>query len=177
MKRLFTTALATALCTLPSSALAMSVLGISIGETTTEQLQEKYKVIRGDGKSYTGGVCYTIPKRELNISGLNLGLACVDENDIVTMVALEFAKSRYDDLKGELDSKYKRYGGKEAFVGDKSAFYVEQDTGNEVWIKAPHMSFELVIRFLSKEAVKRHDATLKASKQAKEAETKSIFGD
>lgn len=151
------------------------VLGFELGESTVEQvkssLQQQTKVTDAGINKFSDGPMIKTNGDSYEIEGLREVIYIFDEASKLAGILMEMNKGRFDSVYQAISSKYKVISQQRPFVGDQSARFKTEDAIIE--IDAPHLSFEMEVRYLRNDLVQKYNAisTEEASaKKKREAE-------
>lgn len=153
-----------------SSALAgTQVLDAELGVTTVEQLKSvlsKNTMVQQQGvNKYSGGEMYLTDGASYGIDGLNTVLYIFDNQKKLAGVIMTMSKDRFGSIYDILNRKYKIVSKQRPFVGDQYALFKPSDANIE--IAAPHLSFEMEVRYLRNDLVQQFNAKSEAESTAK----------
>lgn len=153
-----------------SSAMAgTQVLDAELGVTTVEQLKSvlsKTTELQQQGvNKYSGGEMYAADGASYGIDGLNNVLYIFDNQKKLAGVILTMNKDRFNSIYDILNKKYKIVSKQRPFVGDQYALFRPSDANIE--IAAPHLSFEMEVRYLRNDLVQQFNAKSEAESTAK----------
>lgn len=151
-----------------ASALAraeVAPFGQSVGNATLKEVRESLasqaRLEKTSTNRWTGGPMLNFSGAGLGIEGLQRAQFIFNEQETLVGVVLTLPKHRFDPIASYLRSKYKLISAQTPSVGNKLATFSEGAVTIEV--DAPHMSFEMEVRYL-------HQTLLQAYKQGSEAE-------
>ncbi|ELU8568852.1 hypothetical protein SD462_004076 [Vibrio alginolyticus] len=150
-----------------------TVFGLTIGETTVEQLKSKYNVSHQGTNKYSQGDMYQIPRGQIQFEGISDVTAIFSRSDKLVAVLTELPKSKFDYLNGALGKKYQLVNQKIPFVGDKSATYKDGET--EITLSAPHMSFQLSMNYIHSDLLKAFNTQSEKEKKKKKQQESSML--
>lgn len=162
-----------ALTALLFSQIAMAnptVFGLTINETTVEELKNTYSVTYSGQNKFSLGDMYDIGTSQIQFEGLQSVRTVFNQDGLLIAVLTGLPKARYNYLKSALAGKYTLVSHKTPFVGDKSAKFKSGNT--EIEIDAPHMSFEMTMNYLHVDflrAFRTKSANERQTKQKKES--------
>jgi hypothetical protein len=126
-----------------------SPFGITIKQTTIEDLRQKYSVKNAGTNKYSDGPMYDLNPSEVGLEGVESVRVIFSRDNKVLAVITTCEKTKYNDLFKNLSSKYNLSFNKEPFVGDKVAEFTDDQT--KISLSAPHMSFELSLNYIHKD--------------------------
>jgi hypothetical protein len=144
-----------------------SPFGITIKETSIKDLKQKYSVTKAGINKYSQGKMYNINPSQVEFDGLNSLLVIFGPDEKALAVLTNINKNQYDKLYGMLSTKYKLVSKKDAFVGDKKAEFIDDQT--KIILNAPHLSFNLELYYIHKD----FDALFMQESENEEKEKKS----
>jgi len=170
------TLLAIALLLLTGSAWAggVSVLGFEISKTSLDAVKTSVSkkaelTFKGNNRASKGPM-YTAPGSAFDIEGLHRVIFVFDDSQTLQCVILTMDKSRFDTVLEHLRAKYTVVASDISPVGRK---FVHLHGGTTtIELSAPHMSFEMDVRYLDDAMVEAFDRITsqdKADQDAKEA--------
>jgi hypothetical protein len=153
------------------------VLGVEIGVTTVEQLKQslskKAKIEdRGENK-YTGGAMIKTDGKSYEIDGLTEVLYIFDDQKKLAGLVMSMNKARFDAVFQFLNGKYKVTSQERPFVGNQSAVFRPTDATIE--IDAPHMSFEMEVRYIRNDLMQKYNSQSASEAAAKKKNEGSKF--
>lgn len=144
-------------------------LGFEIGVSTTDQvkaaLAKQTKVNDAGVNKYTAGPMLKTDGSSYEIEGLNEVLYIFDDQKKLAGVFMDMNKARFDAVFQALSGKYKVSSQQRPFVGDQFARFKTQDSIIE--IDAPHMSFQMEVRYVRNDLMQKFN-----SQSAAEADSK-----
>ncbi|HCZ9272891.1 TPA: hypothetical protein O4G62_004493 [Vibrio alginolyticus] len=150
-----------------------TVFGLTIGETTIEQLKSKYSVSHQGINKYSQGDMYQIPRNQIQFEGINDVTVIFSRSNKLIAVLAELPKSKFDYLNGTLGKKYQLVNQKLPFVGNKSAAYRDGET--EITLEAPHMSFQLSMNYIHSDFLKAFNTQSEKEKKKKQQQESSML--
>lgn len=116
-------------------------LGFELGKATIEDVQNTYKTTEAGISAYTEGKMLNVDAYEVGLQDLQKVLFIFNSDGTLSVVDMTFRKTKFDELYGQLNKKYKLVKKQIPFVGNKYAEY--KNGKSTVKLDAPHMSFEL----------------------------------
>jgi hypothetical protein len=153
------------------------VLGFEIGTSTAHQvsttLAAQTTVIDHGVNKWSGGQMLKTNGSSYDIDGLQSVLYIFDEGNLLSGVVMTMDKSRFDSIYQFLAAKYKVQTQQRPFVGDQFARF--KTTDGVVEVDAPHMSFEMDVRYLRKDLVQKFNRQSQAEASAKRQREASKF--
>ena len=153
------------------------VLGFEIGATTVDQVRAKLDVGTPTKdlpiNKYSKGPMIETRGETNQIEGLSDVLYIFDPKGLLCAVVLTIDKSRVDFVLRSLAAKYKLVRSIRPFVGDQYALFTAPDTTIEV--DAPHMSFEMEVRYFRPDFLKAYKSQSHAEEAAKRRREGSQF--
>ena len=145
------------------------MLGFEIGVTTVEQVRAKLNIGTPtkdlDINTYSRGPMIETHGETDHIDGLSDVLYIFDTQERLCAVLLTLDKNRFDFVFRSLKAKYKLVHAIRPFVGDQYALFTTPDTTIEV--VAPHMSFDMEVRYLQPDFLKAYNLQSQAEEAAK----------
>jgi hypothetical protein len=145
------------------------VLDAELGVTTVEQLKSvlsKNTMVQQRGvNKYSGGEMYATDGASYGIDGLDTVLYIFDNQKKLAGVIMTMDKDRFASIYDILSKKYKIVSKQRPFVGDQYALFKPSDANIE--IAAPHLSFEMEVRYLRNDLVQQFNAKSEAEAAAK----------
>ncbi len=150
-----------------------TVFGLTIGETTVEQLQSKYNVSHQGINKYSQGDMYLISRSQIQFEGIGDVTVIFSRANKLIAVLTELPKSKFDYLNDTLAKKYQLINQKIPFVGNKSATYKDGET--EITLDAPHMSFQLSMNYIHTDLLKAFNAQSEKEKEKKRQQESSML--
>ncbi len=153
------------------------VLGSEIGVTTAEQLKQELskrtKVESSGTNKFTGGEMFKTDGSAYDIDSLSSFLYIFDDQKRLAGVIMDMGKHRFDAVFQFLSGKYKVTAQKRPFVGDQYARFRPADTFIE--LDAPHMGFNMEVRYIRNDLMQRFNAQSQAEAVAKKKSEASKF--
>ncbi|MEZ9144849.1 hypothetical protein AB4138_10485 [Vibrio sp. 10N.286.52.C3] len=150
-----------------------TVFGLTIGETTVEQLKSKYNVSHQGINKYSQGDMYQIPRNQIQFEGINDVTVIFSRSNKLIAVLTELPKNKFDYLNGTLGKKYQLVNQKIPFVGNKSATYKDGET--EITLEAPHMNFQLSMNYIHSDLLKAFNVQSKQEEKKKQQQESSML--
>ena len=102
-------------------------LGFELGKATIEDVQNTYKTTEAGISAYTEGKMLNVDAYEVGLQDLQKVLFIFNPDGTLSVVDMTFRKTKFDELYGQLNKKYK----------------LDKNGKSTVKLDAPHMSFEL----------------------------------
>lgn len=153
------------------------VLGVEIGVTTVSQLQQtlgkKARLEKRGVNKWSGGEMYGTDGTVHDIEGLNGVLYIFDPDKKLAGVVLDMGKHKFDAVYQALSAKYKVAAQQRPFVGNQFARFKPSDAVIEV--DAPHMSFEMEVRYLRNDLLKRYNTQSQAEQETQQQSEAAQF--
>lgn len=169
MKKIFFTLLLISNCVFANP----TVFGLTIGETTVEQLKDKYSVTHSGINKYSLGDMYQISRNQIQFNGISDVTAIFDSSNKLVAVLTELPKNKFEYLNEALGNKYRLVSQKIPFVGNKSATYKDGDT--EITLSAPHMSFKLTMNYIHNDLLRAFNSQSEKEQQKKKQQESSML--
>jgi hypothetical protein len=153
------------------------VLGFEVGVSTLDQvsstLEKKTKVVDNGVNKFSNGPMVKTNGTSYEIEGLNGVLYIFDDQKKLMGVVMDMNKARFDAIFQFLSGKYKVSAQERPFVGNQFARFKTPDSVIEV--SAPHMGFEMEVRYLRNDLVQKFDAQSQAEAAAKKKSEAAKF--
>jgi hypothetical protein len=153
------------------------VLDVEVGATTIDALKTsagtKIRLKQSGISTWTGGPTLVAEGADFEIEGLKSVLYIFDDQKKLSALVMTMDKSRFDAIYQFLANKYKLVSQQRPHVGNSFAKFSAPDTSVE--IDAPHMSFDMEVKYLSNNFVKSFQAKSQAEAAAKKNKEKSQF--
>jgi hypothetical protein len=181
MKKLFT--LLAAIIAIPAYAANAAPLGMEVGAATLAQVKQqmggKTKLVDAGVSEFTGGRLLESDGQGLDVEGLSAITWVFDAKEKLAGVIMHLPKqSGFGDLQNgffkktlkTLSGKYKLVEKRVPFVGDAYARLKQDDSIIE--LDAPHLSFNMELRYMTndlKKAYLQQTATDKSAKERNQA--------
>jgi hypothetical protein len=154
-----------------------AVLGFEIGVTTLDQLKQdlakKTKLQSQGTNKYTGGEMIKTDGNGYDIDGLSGVLYIFDDQKKLSGVIMDMGKHRFDAIFQFLSSKYKVVAQQRPFVGNQYARFQPSDATVE--IDAPHLGFEMEVRYIRNDLMQKFRAQSEAEAAAKKKSEAAKF--
>lgn len=161
---------------LPAHA-GLKVLGVEIGVSTLEQVRKQAAasgaVKNGGTNTWSEGPTLEVPGSSYEIQGLNSVLYIFTPDEKLTAVVMTMQNHRFDEIFDVLAGKYKMIKKERPFVGNNFAKFSAPDSIIE--LDAPHLSFEMQVRYMSSSFSKAWRDGLQSQRQQKRNNDKSSF--
>lgn len=145
------------------------VLGFEIGVSTAEQVRQALakstRVHDAGVNRYSGGPMLKTNGASYDITGLKEVVYIFDEQKKLAAVLMELNKSRFAAVFDALNGKYKVTTQQRPFVGDQFASFRTEDAVIEV--DAPHLSFDMAVRYLRRDLLQKFNAQSAAETAAR----------
>lgn len=153
------------------------VLGVEIGVTTVDQLKQdlskKTKLEDRGANKFTGGPMYKTDGASYEIEGLTEVLYIFDDQMRLSGVLMQMNKERFDAVFQFLSGKYKVAAQQRPFVGSQFARFRPADAFIEM--DAPHLGFNMEVRYIRNDLMQRFNAQSEAETAAKKKSEASKF--
>jgi hypothetical protein len=153
------------------------VLGFEVGVSTFDQvsstLAKKTKVVDSGVSKFSNGPMVKTDGTSYEIDGLNEVLYIFDEQKKLMGVVMDMNKARFDSIFQFLSGKYKVAAQERPFVGNQFARFKTPDTVIE--IDAPHLSFQMEVRYLRNDLLQKFNAQSQADAAAKKKSEAAKF--
>ena len=152
-------------------------LGVEIGASTVQQvktaLAKQARVSDAGNNQYSGGPMLKTDGASYDIDGLTEVLYIFDNQKKLAGVILTMDKSRFDAIFGALSAKYKVAEQERPFVGNQYARFHTADSIIE--IDAPHLNFDMEVRYVRKDLMQKFNAQSQAEAEAKKKQESAKF--
>lgn len=148
-----------------------SPFGIKIKETTLSDIKKQYKFTNTGVNKYSGGAMLDLETTQLNFEGLNRISLIFGQDDKVLAILTVINKTRYEELFDMLSSKYTLISKEDAFVGNRSAEFKDDNT--KIVLNAPHLSFTLNLNYIHNNFYERY---IEKSEKEQQEKTKQEKG-
>ena len=153
------------------------VLGFEIGSTTVDQLKQdlpkRTKLEALGTNKYSGGEMVKTDGAPYDIDGLASVLYIFDDQKKLAGVIMDMDKHRFDAIFQFLSGKYKVVAQQRPFVGSQYARFRPADAFVE--LDAPHLSFNMEVRYIRNDLMQRFNAQSEAEAAAKKKSEASKF--
>ena len=153
------------------------VLGFEIGSTTVDQLRQELskrtKLETSGTNKYSGGEMFSTTGASYDIQGLSRVLYIFDEQKKLAGVVMDMDKQRFDAVFQFLSSKYKAVAQQRPFVVNQYARFRPSDAVVE--LDAPHLSFNMEVRYIRNDLMQKFNAQSEADAAAKKKAEASKF--
>lgn len=163
----------TVLATSTISHAGTTALGFELGVSTANQvkaeLSKSSNLEEPLVSGLTGGAYLKTDGTGYDIDGLNNVAYIFDKNNVLGAVIINMSKIRFNDVYDAVSRKYKLEAAQRPFVGNQFAKFKSNDAVIE--IDAPHLSFEMDVRYI------RNDIKKMSIQQAAEDERKKVKKD
>ena len=153
------------------------VLGFEISVSTADQikstLSKQTKVIDNGLNKFTSGPMLKTDGTSYEIEGLRSVLYVFDDQKKLAGVIMDMNKGRFDAVFKALSAKYKVASQQRPFVGNQFARFKTQDSIIEV--DAPHMSFDMEVRYVRHDLMQKFNSQSAAEDEAKKKREAAKF--
>lgn len=139
--------------------------GIEINKSSYQEVKEKYLGRDVGINKYSNGKMYDIDCNQIGVEGIKSMRAIFHQNDTILALITTFDKNKYSSLVKSLSQKYKLISKQDAFVGNKSAKFKQDNT--IINLEAPHMSFTLNLSYIHNNFEKLYLNTIEREKEQK----------
>lgn len=160
-----------------SSHAGIKVLGSEIGVSTIDQVQKLAttpgSVRNGGMNKWNKGPTLEIQGSNYDIQGLQSVYYVFDQELKLVALVMTMQKHRFDEVFSVLAAKYKTVKKVQPFVGDNYAKFTAPDSVIE--IDAPHLGFEMEVRYMTNAYAKAWADGVQAQRQQKQNNDKSNF--
>jgi hypothetical protein len=176
--KFFLIALATSasLLAIPAQA-GTPVLGFEVGVSTVDQvtatLAKNTKVTNEGVNKWSAGPMLKTDGTSYEIEGLNSVQYIFDDQKKLMGVLMNMGKDRFDTVFQFLSGKYKVQTQQRPFVGNQFARFKTPDSVIE--IDAPHMSFQMEVRYLRNDLLQKFNTQSQAEAATKKKNETSKF--
>ncbi|MCG3727728.1 hypothetical protein ACXHQN_16760 [Vibrio cincinnatiensis] len=150
-----------------------TVFGLTIGETTVEQLKNTYHVSLKGINKYSQGEMYQIPQSQIQFEGISDVTTIFNRSNKLVAVLAELPKSKFDYLNETLAKKYQLVNQKLPFVGNKFVTYRSGDA--EITLNAPHMGFQLSMNYIHTDLLKSFNSQSEREQEKKRQQESSML--
>ncbi len=152
-------------------------LGFELGVSTVDQvranLAKRTNVQDNGTNKFSNGAMLKTDGSGYDLEGLNSVLYIFDDQRKLSGIIMDMAKHRFDPVYNALSNKYKLSTQQRAFVGNQFARFKTQDAVVE--IDAPHMSFEMEVRYIKNELFAKFKSQSSAEAEDKKKRESAKF--
>ena len=160
-----------------SSHAGIKVLGAEIGVSTIDQVRQQLSaagpVKNGANNKWNQGPTLEVPGSNYDIQGLQSVYYVFNPDGKLAGLVMNMQKHRFDEVFSVLAAKYKTVKKVQPFVGDNYAKFTAPDSVIE--IDAPHLGFEMEVRYMTNAYAKAWADGVQAQRQQKQNNDKSNF--
>ncbi len=153
------------------------VLGFELGVSTSEQVKStlaaQTKVEELGLNRFSGGPALRTDGAAYEVETLSKVVYIFDERKRLSGVLMTMNKSRYEAVHKFLAAKYKLFSETRPFVGNQMSRFKTADT--TIDMDAPHLGFEMEIRYLNDDLLKRYNAQSQLEAEAKRRQESAKF--
>ena len=153
------------------------VLGFEMGVTTSEQvkatLSTRTRVEDMGLNRFSGGPALRTDGAAYEIETLSKVIYIFDDRKRLAGVLMTMNKTRYEAVHQFLAAKYKLLSETRPFVGNQRSRFKAADT--TIDMDAPHLGFELEVRYLNDDLLKRYNAQTQLEAEAKRKQESGKF--
>lgn len=90
------------------NANAVEPFGLTLGETSLSEFQNKYEAKHGGNNTWTKGPVYdVVPHQNLGIEGLSKAAVIFDTNERLVAIILTMESSKFDEINRLASSRFK----------------------------------------------------------------------
>lgn len=161
-------ALVSMMCSIAANA-GTQALGFEIGVSTVDQvttsLVKQTKINDGGTNKYSMGPMLKTDGNSYGIEGLTEVVYIFDNQRKLAGVLMNMNKARFDTVFRALSAKYKLVSQQRPFVGDQFSRFRTKDSIVEV--AAPHLSFEMEVRYVRNDLMQKFNSKSAAEDEAK----------
>lgn len=143
-------------------------IGIATVKDVRNALSSKTRLEDNGFNKWSNGPMIKADGVGLEIEGLREAVFIFNAQEKLVGVILDLPKDRYDSIKSYLKSKYQLVSDQAPFVGNQVATFSEGPV--TITADAPHMSFEMSVRYIHSEL---QSAIKKGSQQERQQKEKS----
>jgi hypothetical protein len=165
------------LTTATTAVAGPQVLGFEVGVSTVTQVKQallsKGSVADNGMNKWSGGPMFTTDGSLYNIEGISNVLYIFDNQQKLAGVILTMGKNHFDPVFDVLAKKYPVVSQERPFVGNHYARFKAPDAIVEV--VAPHMSFDMEVRYLRNDLLNRFTSQSNAEANAKKHTEEAAF--
>lgn len=166
-----------ALCSSLIAHAGTQALGFEIGASSFEQIKsalaKQTKVVDAGTNKFSNGPMLKTGGGSYEIEGLNEVLYIFDDQRKLAGIIMGMDKERFDSVFQALSGKYKVSFKQRPFVGDQFARFKTQDAVIE--LDAPHLSFEMDVRYIRNDLMQKYNAQSAAESEAKQKREAAKF--
>lgn len=159
-----------------ASAANVAPLGLELGVATQDQVRRALSTSQLEDigiNAYSDGVMLKSDGANLGIEGLNTITFIFDDKKRLAGVLMNMGKHKFDEVHGHLAKKYRVRDKNIPFVGNS---YVRYSQGASiVELDAPHLSFEMEVRYLTNELVSRFKSRSQENEKRRKATQSEKF--
>lgn len=166
----------TMMCSIAANA-GTQALGFEIGASTVDQvkssLAKQTKVSDSGTNKFTMGPMLKTDGSSYEIEGLTEVLYIFDDQKKLAGIIMNMSKARFDAVFQALSAKYKVASQQRPFVGNQFARFKAQDSVVEM--DAPHLGFEMEVRYIRNDLMQKFNSQSAAEAEAKKKREASKF--
>ena len=141
--------------------------GLEIGNTTIEDVKQKYNTKRTGINKYSHGEMHALDVSKIEFDGLQSAELIFSQDGKLLAVLTKLTKKKFDYLFDGLSRRYKLISKKIPFVGSKSAKFLDGNT--EITLDAPHLSFQMKMNYINMELLKQYESQSDEEQQRKQS--------
>ena len=177
MKKVFRSVIVSMAFVYSAAYAGTQTLGVEIGVSTMQQvkaaLAKQTRVSDAGNNQYSGGPMFKTDGSSYDIDGLTGVLYIFDDQKKLAGIILTMGKSRFDAIFQAISGKYKVATQERPFVGNQYARFNSADSVIEM--DAPHMGFDMEVRYVRKDLMQKFNAQSEADAAAKKKQEASKF--
>jgi hypothetical protein len=153
------------------------VIGFEIGVSTLSQvkttLNQQTNIKNETTNKWTNGTQFKTDGNSYDIRGLKEVLYIFDEQKKLAAIIMTMEENRFDSVFKAVSPKYKLISKQIPYVGNKYVKLKSQDSIVE--IDAPHLSFDIEVRYIRDDLMKKFNEQSTIEEQAKKKKEASKF--
>lgn len=166
----------TILCGTTANA-GTQALGFEIGNSSYEQVKEtlakQTQVAETGQNKYSAGPMLKTDGSSYEIESLSEVIYIFDDKNKLAAVLMRMSKDRFNPVYSALSAKYKVTSQQRPYVGDQFARFKTPDS--VVVMDAPHLGFELAVRYIRNDLYQKFNSQSSAEAEAKKKREASKF--
>lgn len=148
--------------------------GIKLQQDTLQDVKAKYKIIKSKQNINKGFSEHFIDISSINIETLSeVKVISNNNNKIIEGVTLFLSKNKFDDIYETLSNKYQPIYSENPILGDKYIKFEDDDC--YIIINAPHLSFDMLVIYVSKNFVEQNSLRLAEQAQNKKEQNEKML--
>ncbi|MCG5525865.1 hypothetical protein LRB11_13135 [Ectothiorhodospira haloalkaliphila] len=146
---------------------AVTVLGMTIGESTPQDVQNAFNGVNQSGVNRFSHGPMLSTNGDVGVRGVKETLFIFSQDERLVAVMMEMPKHRFDDIFDALAAGYVLENAQRPFVGDRSAEFRQGDVS--IQLNAPHLSFDMSLLYAKDAFLEQFRETQRREQEAEQS--------